>query len=57
MDEFDELELHFCETCRPLFKEIKRLHREQYERLEARIIDLQLNFATYKKIPLTQFAK
>jgi len=41
MDEFDELELHFCETCRPLFKEIKRLHKEQYERLEARIIDLE----------------
>jgi len=37
----DSLELHFCEACRPLFEEIKRIHKEQYEKLETRIIELE----------------
>lgn len=37
----DNLELHFCETCKPLFEEVKRLHKKQYEILESRIIELE----------------
>jgi len=48
MDNLDELELHFCEACRPLFREIKRIHKEQYELLESRIIELEKRLLAYE---------
>ena len=48
MDYWDELESHFCEHCRPLFREIKRIHKEQYEKLESRIEELEKRLLAYE---------
>ena len=48
MDYLDELELHFCEHCRPLFKEIKKIHKEQYEKLDSRIEELEKRLLAYE---------